>query len=84
MAVGSTTRGSRSVPPMWLSRTPAKVLSPTSLRPDDAAVVIAQPRPYDEQAATAEVLRRHRLATVARGWPDGRAWPGLISHALAS
>jgi Glycosyltransferase family 28 C-terminal domain len=48
------------------------------------AVVISQPRPYDEQAATAEVLRRHRLATVAQRWPDIRAWPGLISQALAS
>jgi len=48
------------------------------------AVVIPLPRPYDEQAATAEVLRRHRLATVARHWPDARAWPGLISQALAS
>jgi hypothetical protein len=48
------------------------------------SVVIAQPRPYDEQAATAEVLRGHQLATVTQGWPDGRAWPGLISQALAS
>ncbi|UMB72148.1 glycosyltransferase [Mycobacterium paraterrae] len=48
------------------------------------AVVIAAPRPFDEQAATAEVLRRHRLATVARGMPDARAWPGLIAHALAT
>jgi hypothetical protein len=48
------------------------------------AVVIAQPRPYDEQSATATVLRRHRLATVARHRPDNRAWPGLISQALAS
>lgn len=48
------------------------------------AVVIAQPRPYDEQPATATVLRRHRLATVARQWPDVRAWPGLIAHAEAS
>jgi Glycosyltransferase family 28 C-terminal domain len=48
------------------------------------AVVISQPRPYDEQAATAEVLRRCRLATVAQNWPGIRAWPGLISHALAS
>jgi hypothetical protein len=47
------------------------------------AVVIAQPRPYDEQAATAEVLRRRRLATVAQSWPDVRAWPGLIAQALA-
>jgi glycosyl transferase family 28 len=48
------------------------------------AVVIAQPRPYGEQAATAEVLRRNRLATVVQRWPDARAWPTLISRALAS
>jgi hypothetical protein len=48
------------------------------------AVVIAQPRPYDEQPATATVLRRYRLATVVRRWPDTRAWPGLIAQALAT
>lgn len=48
------------------------------------AVVIPQPRPHDEQASTATVLRRYRLATVARGLPDGRAWPGLIAQALAT
>jgi hypothetical protein len=48
------------------------------------AVVIPQPRPFDEQSATATVLRQHRLATVAQSWPDVRAWPGLISQALAS
>jgi hypothetical protein len=47
------------------------------------AVVIPQPRPYDEQAATAEVLGAHRLATVAQRWPDVRAWPALISDAMA-
>jgi hypothetical protein len=47
-------------------------------------VVIPQRRPYDEQSATATVLRRHRLATVARHRPDVRAWPGLIAQASAS
>jgi hypothetical protein len=47
-------------------------------------VVIAQPRPYGEQAATAEVLRRNRLATVVQYWPDAQAWPALIARALAS
>ena len=47
-------------------------------------VVIPRPRPYDEQVATATVLRRHSLATVARRRPDARAWPGLLSRALAS
>jgi hypothetical protein len=48
------------------------------------AVVIPQPRPFDEQAITAHVLGRHRLATVAAGWPESRAWPGLIAHAMAT
>jgi len=48
------------------------------------AVVMPRPRPFDEQRATAAVLRRHALATVVRDWPDGRAWPSLLARALAS
>jgi Glycosyltransferase family 28 C-terminal domain len=48
------------------------------------AVVIAQSRPFDEQGATARVLKRHRLAVVARDLPDRRAWPALLTHASAS
>ena len=48
------------------------------------AVVLPQPRPYDEQAATADVLRRNGLATVAGSRPAVGEWPGLISQALAS
>ncbi|MBX9639780.1 MAG: hypothetical protein K2X97_08650 [Mycobacteriaceae bacterium] len=48
-----------------------------------AAIVIPQPRPFGEQAATASMLRRHRLAVVARDWPDKRAWPALLAHARA-
>jgi UDP-N-acetylglucosamine:LPS N-acetylglucosamine transferase len=48
------------------------------------AVIIPQPRPFDEQQATARVLRQFRLATVARGWPDERAWPALLTLARAS
>lgn len=48
------------------------------------AVVIPQPRPFDEQAVTADVLARHRLATVAAGWPESRAWPSLIARAMAT
>ena len=48
------------------------------------AIVIPEARPFDEQSATATMLRQHRLATVARNWPDGRAWPGLIAQALAT
>jgi Glycosyltransferase family 28 C-terminal domain len=45
------------------------------------AVVIPQPRPFDEQNATAGVLRRYRLAVVTRDWPDARSWPALLAHA---
>jgi hypothetical protein len=48
------------------------------------AVVIPEPRPFDEQKATAKVLRRHRLAVVAKDQPDERAWPALLAHAHAS
>jgi hypothetical protein len=45
--------------------------------------VIAQPRPFDEQRATAGVLQRHHLAVTARSWPDLWAWPALLTHAGA-
>lgn len=44
-------------------------------------IVIPQPRPYDEQRATAEVLRRHDLAVIAPRWPQQRAWPTLLDRA---
>lgn len=47
------------------------------------AVVIPAPRPFNEQSVTADAIRRHRIATVARYWPNADAWPGLIAHALA-
>ncbi|MBW0019923.1 MAG: hypothetical protein JO236_20590 [Mycobacterium sp.] len=47
------------------------------------AVVIPLPRPFDEQRATAAVLRKYRIATVVQDWPDVRAWPGLLADALA-
>jgi predicted glycosyltransferase len=46
-----------------------------------AAIVLPQSRPFGEQHATAEVLRRRRLATVIRSWPDCSAWRGLITKA---
>jgi hypothetical protein len=46
------------------------------------AIVIPQSRPFDEQKATAKVLKRHQLAVVARNLPDERAWPALLAHAL--
>lgn len=48
------------------------------------AIVIPYPRPFDEQRATAAVLRRHGLATVVQGWPDTAKWPGLLARAVAS
>lgn len=47
------------------------------------AIVIPQARPFDEQQATAVMLRRHQLAVVAQDWPDERAWPALLTHARA-
>ena len=47
------------------------------------AVVVPEPRPFDEQKATAKVIRRHRLAVVSQDRPDERAWPALLAHAGA-
>lgn len=46
------------------------------------AVVLAQPRPYDEQLATARAVRRMDLAATAVGWPSAHQWPGLLDEAL--
>jgi hypothetical protein len=48
------------------------------------AIVLPQSRPYDEQHATAETLRRSGLAAVIRGWPDPSAWRCLIKQARAA
>jgi hypothetical protein len=53
----------------------------TARRP---AVVLPQPRPFDEQYATAEALGRHGLAVAANGWPDASAWRRLLGRARAS
>lgn len=45
------------------------------------AIVIPQARPFDEQLATADVLGRHDLATVADSWPAPPLWPGLLDCA---
>lgn len=47
------------------------------------AVIVPQSRPFDEQQMTGRVLRQHQIAVVSRRWPDHRAWPGLLSQALA-
>lgn len=46
------------------------------------AVVLAQPRPFDEQDATVHALDRLGLAAVGHGWPAAHRWPGLLDRAL--
>ena len=46
------------------------------------AVVLAQPRPYEEQDATVHALDRLGLAVTAYGWPRAHRWPGLLERAL--
>ncbi|WP_202879735.1 glycosyltransferase [Ornithinimicrobium pratense] len=46
------------------------------------AVVLAQPRPYEEQAATVHALDRLGLAAVGYGWPRDHRWPELLEQAL--
>jgi len=45
------------------------------------AVVIAEPRPFDEQHSTAAALDRSGLAVGLDGWPDPSRWPELIERA---
>ncbi|WNG87507.1 glycosyltransferase [Mycobacterium sp. ITM-2016-00317] len=47
------------------------------------AVVIPQPRPFDEQHATASVLERHGLAVTAARWPARGEWPELLQRVRA-
>jgi hypothetical protein len=46
-----------------------------------SAVVIPQPRPFDEQRDTAAALIRARLGVVASTWPAPQRWPGIIDRA---
>lgn len=46
------------------------------------AVVVAQPRPFDEQMATAAAVDRLGAAVSVRAWPLATAWPGLLERAL--
>ena len=46
------------------------------------AVVIPQPRPFDEQLATARVLEDAALAAVRTTWPEPGEWDGLLGKAL--
>ncbi|MGE2836183.1 glycosyltransferase [Mycobacterium sp. SMC-4] len=43
-----------------------------------SAIIIPQPRPFDEQHCTAEVLSRNGLAVAAVGWPAAEDWPELL------
>lgn len=47
------------------------------------AVVVAQPRPYGEQAATVDALNRLGTAVGLQSWPAPGAWPALLEQAVA-
>ena len=46
------------------------------------AVVVAQPRPFDEQMATAAAIDRLGAAVGVPAWPLDAAWPDLLERAL--
>jgi hypothetical protein len=46
------------------------------------AVVVAQPRPFDEQVATARAVDRLGVAVGLETWPEAASWPGLFDRAL--
>ncbi|CAN7251616.1 glycosyltransferase [Terrabacter sp. LjRoot27] len=46
------------------------------------AVVVAQPRPFDEQVTTAAAVDRLGAAVGVAAWPPAPAWPGLLERAL--
>ena len=46
------------------------------------AVVIAQPRPFDEQHATVRALAHAGVCTALERWPEPADWPGLLHDAL--
>ena len=45
------------------------------------AVVIAQPRPHDEQLATARALHEAQLAVVRSSWPVAEDWSAVLEAA---
>lgn len=47
------------------------------------AVVVAQPRPFDEQVATARAVERLGAAVGLDTWPRADRWPGLLGSAVA-
>lgn len=48
------------------------------------AVIVAQPRPHDEQLATVRALDRLGLMPTAERLPEPHHWPELVSAALRS
>lgn len=46
------------------------------------AVVVAQPRPHDEQLDTATTLDAAGIAVARRRWPATEQWPELLDRAL--
>ena len=46
------------------------------------AVVIAQPRPHDEQLATARALHQAQLAVVCSSWPAPSDWNAVLDAAV--
>ncbi|MBO1754994.1 glycosyltransferase [Allobranchiibius sp. CTAmp26] len=46
------------------------------------AVVVAQPRPHDEQLATARALRAGALAVTREVWPAAGDWPELLADVV--
>jgi hypothetical protein len=47
------------------------------------AVVVAQPRPFDEQVATALQVEAREVAVGRTSWPRADTWPGLLQLALS-
>ncbi|MCK0113617.1 hypothetical protein MWU75_15835 [Ornithinimicrobium sp. F0845] len=47
------------------------------------AVVIAQPRPFDEQEATVDALNHLGLAVGLHEWPASDEWPAVLERAAA-
>jgi len=45
------------------------------------SVVIASPRPYDEQVHTVRAISRAGIAVGLEGWPEPDCWPHLLARA---
>ncbi|NYJ76429.1 glycosyltransferase [Allobranchiibius huperziae] len=48
------------------------------------AVVVAQPRPHDEQLATVRALAAGDVAVTCERWPAANDWPALLARAVAT